>query len=199
MSDVTKALAAKSDQLNADDLIAGPITIKITSVKVDNSAEQKITVNFENDNKKPWKPCKTAGRCLSAIWGPDSSKWIGLKCTIYRDDTVTWAGAIVGGIRVSHVDGLDKPRVLNLSKTRGKKSQFVILPLSDVINTNQKAFDTEYYLKKIQDQTSSEELKEVWWQVKKICMDDQDYQALEKLKIAATEKAAQLKQGNDNA
>jgi hypothetical protein len=199
MTDVTKALAAKSDQLNADDLITGPLTIKITSVKVDNSAEQKIIINFENDNKKPWKPCVTAGRCLAAIWGPDSSKWVGMSCTIYRDETVTWGGAIVGGIRVSHVEGLDKPRVLNLAKTRNKKAQFVILPLSDVINTNQKSFGTEDYLKKIQDQTSSEDLKEIWEQVKKICMDAQDYQALEKLKIAVTEKAAQLKKGMENA
>jgi hypothetical protein len=199
MTDVTKALAAKSDQLNADDLIAGPLTIKITAVKVDNSAEQKIIVNFENDNKKPWKPCKTAGRCLAAIWGPDSSKWVGMSCTIYRDETVTWGGAIVGGIRVSHIKGIDKPRILNLSKTRGKKAQFVILPLADDFKANQSAFDVEYYLKKIQEQTSSEELKEIWEQVKKICMDAQDYQALEKLKIAVTEKAAQLKKGMENA
>lgn len=199
MTDVTQALAAKSDQLNADDLIAGPITIKITSVKVDNSAEQKITVSFENDNKKPWKPCKTAGRCLSAIWGPDSSKWVGLRCTIYRDDAVTWAGAIVGGIRVSHVEGIDKPRVLNLSKTRGKKTQFVILPLADAINERQSLFNAELYLQKINEQTSSEELKKLWEQVKKTCAEAQDYQSLEKLKVAVTEKAGQLKKGNENA
>lgn len=127
-TDVTKAIAPKSDQLNADSLITGPMTIRIRDVKV-SDGEQPIWVYFDGDDNKPWKPCKTAARCLASIWGPNAAQWIGMHCTIYNDPTVTWAGAAVGGIRVSHMEGLDKPRALQLTKTRGKKGTVTIQPL----------------------------------------------------------------------
>lgn len=127
--DVSKAIRAKSDQLNADDLIGGPMTIRIRDVDVRDTVEQPISIFFDGDDGKPWKPCKTATRCLAAIWGKNASQWIGLHCTIYNDPTVTWAGAQVGGIRVSHMEGLDKPRTLKLAKTRGKKGAVTIQPL----------------------------------------------------------------------
>jgi len=127
--DVTKAIQAKSDQLNADDLVGGPITIRVRDVDVKSTTEQPIAVFYDGDDNKPWRPCKTAARCLAAVWGSNAAQWIGMHCTIYNDPTVTWAGAAVGGIRVSHMEGLDKPRQLNLAKTRGKKSIVTIQPL----------------------------------------------------------------------
>ncbi len=127
--DVTKAIEPKSDQLNADDLMTGPRTIKIREVKVAPGQEQPVWVYFDGDNGKPWKSCKTATRTLAAIWGADASRWIGLSCTLYCDPDVTWGGAKVGGIRVSHMEGLSSARTLMLTKTRGKKGATVIKPL----------------------------------------------------------------------
>ena len=129
MNDVTKALEPKSDQLNADSLITGPRTIKIRDVKVNSTPEQPIWIYYEGDDGKPWKPCKTAGRCLASVWGANAKQWIGMSCTIFNDTTVTWAGAAVGGIRVSHMEGLSTPRTLQLAKTRGKKEGVTIKPL----------------------------------------------------------------------
>lgn len=160
--DVSKAIQAKSDQLNADDLIGGPITIKITDVDVQTS-EQPIGISYEGDNKRPWRPCKTAARCLAAIWGSNAAQWVGMHCTIYNDPTVTWAGAAVGGIRVSHMEGLDKPRSLQLAKTRGKKGAVTIQPL--VINkTDTPPVDNEPILQAARDAANKgkdEFLK--WW------------------------------------
>lgn len=127
--DVTKAIEPKSDQLNSDDLLTGPRTIRIRDVKIQATAEQPVWIYFDGDNNKPWKTAKTSTRTLAAIWGPDASKWVGLSCTIYCDPTVTWGGAAVGGIRVSHMEGLTSPRTLMLTKTRGKKGATVIKPL----------------------------------------------------------------------
>lgn len=127
--DVTKAIEPKSDQLNSDDLLTGPRTIRIRDVKIQSTAEQPVWIYFDGDNNKPWKTAKTSTRTLAAIWGPDASKWVGLSCTIYCDPTVTWGGAAVGGIRVSHMEGLTSPRTLMLTKTRGKKGATVIKPL----------------------------------------------------------------------
>lgn len=130
--DVTKAMAPKSDQMNADDLISGPKTIRIRDVSVKSGVEQPVWVYYDGDDNKPWKPSKTSLRCLAAIWGADSSKWIGLHCTLYNDPEVTWGGMKVGGIRVSHMEGLTSPRTLMLTKTRGKKGATVIKPLERV-------------------------------------------------------------------
>lgn len=135
--DVTKVIQAKSDQLNADDLLGGAITIKVTDVDV-RGGDQPIQVFYEGDGGRPWRPCKTAARCLAAIWGANASNWVGLSCTIYNDPTVTWAGAQVGGIRVSHMEGLDKPRSLQLAKTRGKKGSVTIKPLDVLAPTEPK-------------------------------------------------------------
>lgn len=130
MIDVTKAIEPKSDQQNADSLLSGPRTIKIRDIAYNPTAEsQPLWIYFEGDEGKPWKPCRTAARVLVSIWGPDAKKWIGLHCTIYNDPDVVFGGAKVGGIRVSHMEGLSSPRTLMLTKTRGKKGATVIKPL----------------------------------------------------------------------
>ena len=55
--DITDTIKPKSDQLNADDLISGPITVKIVKVsKV--SGDQPIVIEIEGDYQ-PFKPCKS--------------------------------------------------------------------------------------------------------------------------------------------
>ena len=128
--DITKAIEPRSDQQNADSLLTGPRTIKIRDIKYDPSAEmQPLWIYFDGDEGKPWKPCRTAARCLVHVWGPDASKWVGLSCTIYCDQEVTFGAARVGGIRVSHMEGLTQPKTLQLTKTRGKRGSTVIKPL----------------------------------------------------------------------
>lgn len=128
-TDVTKAIEPKSDQLNADDLLTGPRTIKIRDVKVQSGKEQPVWIYFEGDSNKPWKPSKSATRCLAMFWGADSSQWIGLRCTIWRDPEITWAGAKVGGIMPSHLEGLKSAQTVLLTKTRGSKKPTVLKPL----------------------------------------------------------------------
>lgn len=126
--DITRAIAPKSDQLNADDLLAGPRTIRIRDVAV-SDGEQPVSVYFDGDNGRPWKPAKTALRCLAAVWGPNAAAWVGMSLTLFNDETVTWAGQQVGGIRVAAMEGLTAPRELKLTKTRGKRASVVIQPL----------------------------------------------------------------------
>ena len=53
--DITPFIQAKSDQLNADDLIGGPITARITNVRVTGGDQQPVTVELDGGHK-PWKP-----------------------------------------------------------------------------------------------------------------------------------------------
>lgn len=128
MVDLSKTIIAKSDQLNADDLLGGSITITIEDVKQGNP-DQPIAVFYQGCNGKPWYPCKSMRRVLVAVWGNDGKGYVGKACTLYRDPEVKFGGIKVGGIRVSHMTGLDKDMALGLQVTRGSKKLYTVRPL----------------------------------------------------------------------
>lgn len=122
MSDFGKTIEAKSDQLNSDDLIAGPITVKITEVKINLSAEQQpVSIHFVGDNNKPWKPSKSMRRVLVLKWGDDEANFIGRHLTLYRDATVTYGGKAVGGVSISHMSDMSDDSRFLLTSSRGQK------------------------------------------------------------------------------
>jgi len=129
MSDMSAVIIAKSDQVNADDLLSGPITITIKEVKVRVGEEQPVSINF-GDPKKVFRPCKTVARVMVAAWGPDSSKYVGKSMTLYRDPSVTWGGLAVGGIRCSHMSNIDKTMTVVLKETRKNSKPVIIHPLT---------------------------------------------------------------------
>jgi hypothetical protein len=130
MIDLSTTIEPKSDQLNADDLIAGPRTIQVTSVSLLGEPDQPIAINFDGDKGKPYKPCKSMRRLLVALWGPDGAKYTGRSMTLYRDPTVKFGGAAVGGIRISHLSHISKPESIPLMVTRSVRKLFKVLPLS---------------------------------------------------------------------
>jgi hypothetical protein len=131
--DMSQTIAPKSDQINADDLIGGPRTITVTRVTGnEGNAEQPVNVFFEGDNGKPFRPCKSMRRVMVKVWGADASKYVGNSMTIYPDPKVKWGGMEVGGIRISHMTGIDAPQVMALTETRSKRAPYTVKPLKDV-------------------------------------------------------------------
>ena len=131
MIDLRQTIAPKSDQLNADDLIAGPMTIRVTRVSLCAEPDQPIAISFEGDNGKPYKPCKSMRRLLVSVWGPDGSAYAGRSMTLYRDEKVKFGGAEVGGIRISHMSDIDKPVTVALTVTKSVRRPFQVKPLRD--------------------------------------------------------------------
>ncbi len=129
MSDMRRVITPKSDQLNSDDLLAGPLTIKITGVIIKSGQEQPVAVSYEGDNGKPYKACKSMCRVMVAAWGADSSKYVGKSMTLYCDPKVKWAGMEVGGIRISHMSDIPETMTMALTVTKGSKKPYVIQPL----------------------------------------------------------------------
>lgn len=129
MNDMARAIIPKSDQLNADDLLTGPITIKITGVTVRGGQEQPVTISYEGDNGKPYKACKSMCRVMVSAWGADSSKYVGRSLTLYCDPKVKWGGMEVGGIRISHMSDIDSQITMALTMTRANKRPFTVKPL----------------------------------------------------------------------
>ena len=129
MNDMSAVIVPKSDQISADDLLAGPITIRIASVDIRPGTEQPVFIHFEDDNGRPWKPCKSMSRVLVAAWGPDAKNYAGRDVTLYRDATVKWGGMEVGGIRISHMSHLERAMTIALTATKGSRKPFVVKPL----------------------------------------------------------------------
>lgn len=133
MVDMSQTIAPKSDQLNADDLIGGPRTITITRVTGnEGNAEQPVNIFFEGDNGKPFRPCKSMRRVMVKIWGKDASKYAGQSMTLFRDPKVQWGGMEVGGIRISHMTGLEKKEVMALTASNRARKPYTVNPLTDV-------------------------------------------------------------------
>lgn len=133
MTDTTNlrdTIVPKSDQLNADDLIAGAITVKIAGVKR-GDAEQPVIVALEG--QRPYKPCKSMRRVLISAWGDDGSKWVGRSLTMYNDPEVKFGGVKVGGIRISHMSDIPSDLVMSLTATRGKRAEYRVSKLTRAI------------------------------------------------------------------
>lgn len=129
-NDMHGAIVPKSDQLNSDDLIDGPRTIKITRVAIKAAPEQPVSVFYEGDGGKPYKPSKGMCRLMVHAWGADSAKYAGRSMTLFREPTVKWGGLEVGGIRISHMSHIEEKMTVALTMSKGSRKPVVVKPLS---------------------------------------------------------------------
>lgn len=152
MVDMSQTIAPKSDQLNADDLIGGPRTITITRVTGnEGNAEQPVNIFFEGDNGKPFRPCKSMRRVMVKIWGADASKYPGNSMTIYRDPKVKWGGMEVGGIRISHMTGIDQKQTMALTESKQARKPYTVQPLKVEEKVDKVAEGAKALLERVQN------------------------------------------------
>lgn len=123
---ISDTLAAKSDQLNADDLMGGPITVTVTGWKRGATKEQPVWLSIGTD-RMPYSPCKTMRRVLAAEWGDRPAEWVGRSMTLYRDPNVMFGGMQVGGIRISHLSHMKQSESKhNLAVSKAKKLPVIV-------------------------------------------------------------------------
>ncbi|MFE9232024.1 hypothetical protein [Cellulosimicrobium funkei] len=127
--DISDTIAPNSDQLDAVDLLSGARTFSIEGVSKGN-AEQPVQIHLR-EFPRPWRPGKSMRRVLVAVWGKDASTYAGKSLTLYCDETVRFGGQAVGGVRISHMSGIDKPRDVPLIISRGKSAIFTVRPLAN--------------------------------------------------------------------
>jgi len=131
MNDVTRladTIVPKSDQMNADDLIARPVTVKITAVRRGDSPEQPVSI--EVTGHKPYKPCKSMRRVLISAWGDDGRAWVGRSMTLFCDPEVMFGGVKVGGIRISHLSDIQADLQMALTAKKGKRAAYTVRRLT---------------------------------------------------------------------
>lgn len=129
---LAETIIPKSDQLNADDLITGTLTVKITSVKGSNEPQQPVSIHYDGDNGKPYKPCKSMRRVLVSAWGANGGEYVGKSMTLYRDNSVAFGGIQVGGIRISHLSHIEQDLTLALTVSRASRKPYLVKRLEVV-------------------------------------------------------------------
>lgn len=147
--DIGDTIAPKSDQQNYDDYLIGPRTVTVTGVRV-TGGDQPVSIELAEYPGKPYKPNKSMRRVLTKVWGSDSSAYVGRMLTLIGNPKVTYGGKAVGGIEIAAMSHIDKPEIVMLTATRGRKKDFTVQPLqapaqqpqevpADVIETATKA------------------------------------------------------------
>lgn len=126
--DMTATIAPKSDQLNADDLISGPITVTVAEVAA-GSPEQPVDVRLVEFPGRAYRPSKSMRRILVSAWGAEASTYTGRRITLYRNPEIMFGRDKVGGIEISHLSDIDKPLIVALTATRGRRKNFTVQPL----------------------------------------------------------------------
>lgn len=133
MSDVTdlrSTIVPKSDQLNADQLVGGPMTITVSRVTAA-TGDQPVSVYYEGDKGRPFKPCLTMRKVLVLAWGYDGTQWAGRSMRVYNDPDVRFGKDVTGGVRISHLSHIEKDIKVSLAVTKGKKAMYEIRRLAD--------------------------------------------------------------------
>lgn len=128
--DLTESITPRSDQVNADDLIAGPITYTIREVR-EGVAESPFDFQLV-ETDRAYRPSKTMRRVIVNAWGPEASTYTGRLLKLYREPSIKFGGQTIGGIRISHMSHIDGPVEVLAQVTRGKREKFTVQPLSAV-------------------------------------------------------------------
>lgn len=129
VTDLRSTIIPKSDQLNTDQLLGGPLVITVTDVRVSASTEQPVSILHDTDPARPYKPCLTMRKVLVLAWGADGTKWIGRSMELYAEPSVKFGGEVVGGIRISRLTDIPKEIKVSLTATKGRKTMHEIGPL----------------------------------------------------------------------
>lgn len=130
--DISKALVAKSDQLNASDLTGAPIVATIKGTRKGDSTKPVI-VDLVGMDGRPWKPSKGMLRVLAHAWGTESDVWAGRSVKLVNNPEVVYAGEPVGGVEVVAMSHLDAPFTIPVRISQKKVKQHTVEVLAEPV------------------------------------------------------------------
>lgn len=127
--DISKALVAKSDCLNASDLTGSPIVATIKAVRP-GDAKKPVIVDLEGMDGRPWKPSKGMLRVVAHAWGTESDAWVGRLVKLTNNPEVIYAGEPVGGVEVIAMSHIDAPFTIPVRISQKKVKQHTVAVLA---------------------------------------------------------------------
>lgn len=126
--DVSNAIAPKSDQLDAVDLLGSPPRIFTITDVSEGNAEQPVNIKLA-EFPRVWRPSKGMLRVLAHCYGKDTHAWVGHKVELYTDPEVTFGRDKVGGIRISRLTGISKRTAIPMIVKKGQGGSWGVDPL----------------------------------------------------------------------
>jgi len=130
--DISKALVAKSDQLNASDLTGAPIVATIAAVRR-GDAVKPVIVDLVGMDGRPWKPSKGQLRVIAHAWGTESDAWVGRLVKLVNNPEVVYAGEAVGGVEVVAMSHIDKAFTIPVRISQKKVKQHTVAVLAEPV------------------------------------------------------------------
>lgn len=131
--DLSESIIPRSDQINSDDLVMGPQTFTIREVRK-GAAESPFDFMLV-ETERAYRPSKTMRRMIVAAWGSEATNYVGKRLTLYREPSIRFGSEVVGGIRISHMSGIDGRVEGKFQVSRGKRELFTVDPLPDAAAT----------------------------------------------------------------
>lgn len=127
MVDITQAMQAKSDQLNAMDIIGSPLVIKVRGSDYKQGRDQPLWIYFDGDNNRPFKPSKGMIRVICGAWGTETDNYIGRHMRLEYEPSVVYAGKEVGGVWIKAMSDIpEKGMMFSLAINRTKRIPFPV-------------------------------------------------------------------------
>jgi hypothetical protein len=130
--DISQALVAKSDQINASDLTGAPIVATIADVRK-GDAVKPVIVDLIGMDGRPWKPSKGMLRVIAHAWGTESDKWIGRLVKLANNPEVIYAGEKVGGVEVIAMSNIAAAFTIPVRISQKKVKQHTVTVLAEPI------------------------------------------------------------------
>lgn len=130
--DISKALIAKSDMLNASDLSGAPIVATIKAVRPGDQSKP-VVIDLAGMDGRPWKPSKGMLRVVASAWGTESDAWVGRLVKLVNNPAVTYGGEAVGGVEVVAMSHIDKPFTIPVRVSQKKVKQHHVEVLAEPV------------------------------------------------------------------
>jgi len=159
--DITDALAPKSDQLDAVELV-NPRTFTIDTGSRLGTREGATVAEIRLvDFPRVWRPSKGMLDVLAKCWGTDGKAWAGRSVTLYNDPEVTFGKDKVGGIRISHLSHIDGPVTVAI-RGRGQGARKIAWPVKPLVVAAQPPPPAAMSLEDVAATTDTDTLRTAW-------------------------------------
>lgn len=116
---------SNSDQLNATDLIGGPVTFTVIGYSRGPSEKQPLNLHIDG-GYKPYRPNTGFRKVLKALWGEVLSNYVGRSFTLFMEPTVRFGKEEMGGIEISHMSHIRKDMTVIINRNRNQRRHVTI-------------------------------------------------------------------------
>jgi hypothetical protein len=130
MDDMTETILAKSDQINASDLVTGPLIVTITHVTI-GTVEQPRNFHLAEFPDRVYRPSKGMRAVIVKGWGKDSKQYAGRRLKLFRNPKVKWAGKEQGGIEIESMSDIDADFSIPVRTGRNESKMHKVTLLPD--------------------------------------------------------------------